>query len=618
MLNPAVAKLPALIINCACYNSLVDAVWGEAATYATRDYAYVMVWQEGRREDIADKVFYRWPADSKAILEWLAKQEWFNGVCGVHGTSLLGSAAYGLVQASLTNDELPRVQCMQPVCSFSRIFPTVYQQGEGLSVELVLRFLWLAEIGTRGEGGRFKGLIGMAKFFGLSDFPGMWKATTTPKALLTADTAMWDRQNELWKGGIVNQSPDSEFWKDGRDKCCNIEQHGEKMPPINITGGFWDIFVIQDIADFVAAREARGTNEGVQITLYSGGHFGVVGKRADKIVRSTLGWYDKFLLGLPDDQLPLGPDDVLGRNVNLEVFGGQGEMHRFDDWPPEGTTDVEYYLQAPPGAGRPRRGGLATDADIATSRPTLVYKYNPADPTPYAGGGWLNLRKEGPMEQRPVERRQDLLVYTSEPITEAFDAVGPVKASIYVSASVKEIDIIVRLCVLRAPRKRDMMDLEGIALGLGFGRSLNVVEAVKRVKFTDKAVVKVDVDVGPTCTRFRKGDCIRIHVCSAAHPRIQRHPLVPTEDCEWCMTAKLGKPAVVSVYADATYPSSITLPVLMGMDMEEGSPMGTAPSIGSDVARPDANLWEKWGARRDADADSDASPTNGAGICVIS
>jgi len=289
----------------------------------------------------------------------------------------------------------------------------------------------------------------------------------------------------------------------------------------------------------------------------------VGGGHGKDIALATLAWYDEHVLALSSASAPSS-----GAAVQLEVFGGQpNEFLGFPTWPPPGALFRKLFVQgtvaAAGAAGVPGRlGGLSAAPPAPGSGDQLRYVYDPKDPTPYVGGGWLNFRKDGPKEQRALELRKDVLVITSEPFDETCDLVGVVKATLFMQCSAPECDVVARLCIVRAPKKLRWPDLRGWSTGLGPGSSLNLCESLVRVPFAADSsgapgVKRIDIDVGVVCCRVERGDQLRLHVCSAVHPRAMRHPL-GTGD--WLLSSEVGPPAELTLISDSSRPSCVELP----------------------------------------------------------
>lgn len=611
--RPVEVPMPAVLVNVACYSSLADALeMAEAERYARRGYAYVLVKMSGTRAQVADHIFARFRADSEEVLDWLGVQCWCNGCVGCHGMSLLGNTAYSALAASCAPgapSTRAKVCAVVAALSFTRITPTVFLWGQGIAVELALRFLWLAEVGCRpGELGSLELGLAMIKFFGPEEWPGLLDAVAL-RPISGADEAMWGRPNAIWQAGQSHRSADDPFWKDSRDVQCDLSALGPKSPAVHMVAGWWDIFIRQTLDDFVAI--SRCNPQDSMLTVYADGHFRVGMRHGEDILNLTLSLYDQHVKGKerhPDQQSKQKLHQVRKR-VRLELVGAKEgeEWLECNTWPPPTLAYLDLFLQAV----EPESTTLGTLLLEPPERSGhLQYLYDPADPTPYLGNGWLNLAKEGPRDQRDVEARSDILLLTSLPLKKTFDVVGNVTASICVSSSASECDFVVRLCVVRPPDAlSDYLDPRGLWNDrLCLGSSINLCEGVIRASFCSvsrqrhsttalsrrlsKATVvqrhsasastgseqrrsnipvsaegaqararSVDVDLGPTACRFYEGDRIRLHICSAAHPRVLRHPLQADGE-DWLLTAgSLGKPSLQVLFTGPKHASVLRLPL---------------------------------------------------------
>ena len=152
----------------------------------------------------------------------------------------------------------------------------------------------------------------------------------------------------------------------------------------------------------------------------------------------------------------------------------------------------------------------------------------------------------GPQDNRSLEARSDVLVYTSAELSHNLEVIGPVKAEVYVRSSLEYTDFFVRLCVVKVS-----------------GQSINLCDGI--VRLTPGSVppepdgsLRLSIDLWPTAYHFRRGEHLRVQVSSGAHPRFVRNlgsgePLATgTKLCE----------ASQVVYHDPEHPSAILLPVL--------------------------------------------------------
>jgi putative CocE/NonD family hydrolase len=188
-------------------------------------------------------------------------------------------------------------------------------------------------------------------------------------------------------------------------------------------------------------------------------------------------------------------------------------------------------------------GGLGPDGP--RSREPSTYRYDPARPTPALGGPTL-LGSSKPVDNRPLERRPDVLVFTSPPLAADLEVIGPVSAEVFLRSSRPHTDLIVRLCDV---------DEDGV--------SRNVCEGGLRLTPAHPAdgdgVHRVAVDLWPTARRFRRGHRVRVHVASGAYPKVAANP--GTGD----PLTSSALPAVAAdqeVFHDPDRPSAIVLPVV--------------------------------------------------------
>jgi putative CocE/NonD family hydrolase len=222
---------------------------------------------------------------------------------------------------------------------------------------------------------------------------------------------------------------------------------------------------------------------------------------------------------------------------------GSHEWHAMDFWPPPAKS-VRFFLQA--------EGGLTTEPPGAPSAPEVTprsvsrYRYDPHDPTPALGGPVLSAQA-GARDQRPLESRPDLLTFTTPPLPTAVDVIGHVRLELYVHSSLACTDFVGRLCVVHPD-----------------GRSLNVCEGIVRVspgvgEPQPDGSRRIEIDMWATAMRFGAGQRIRLHVCSAAHPRWSAN----SGDSRPLQSgAPAGLVADQTIYHDPERPSALILPLV--------------------------------------------------------
>ena len=153
-------------------------------------------------------------------------------------------------------------------------------------------------------------------------------------------------------------------------------------------------------------------------------------------LREGLTWFDAHLKARPDRRE--GPCANAAKDarktehsdqradqkpVRIYVMGAE-EWRELDDFPPP-ARQTRYYLQ-------PRQAG---DRAAATESPPDRYRYDPADPTPALGGALLAFQGAGPQDNRPLEARSDVLCYTTAPLEQGLEVIGPVRLELYARSS---------------------------------------------------------------------------------------------------------------------------------------------------------------------------------------
>jgi putative CocE/NonD family hydrolase len=258
--------------------------------------------------------------------------------------------------------------------------------------------------------------------------------------------------------------------------------------------------------------------------------------------RYELRWFDRWLKGREDREAQEAPVRifVMGRNQWRDESG----------WPIPGTDYVKYFLSSG-GKANSLFGDGRLLAEAPGARGTADhYRYDPADPVPflmeptYAQVG-------GPDDYRAVERRDDVLVYTTEAFREPRVICGPIKAHLWASSSATDTDFMVKLLDVWpngfAQRLTDGMVRARYREG---GNKAALIEPGRAYDY--------DVDLWNTCQEFGKGHRVRVEVASSAFPKYDRNqntgePLGTTANL---------KVAEQTIYHDATHPSYLVLPFL--------------------------------------------------------
>jgi putative CocE/NonD family hydrolase len=231
---------------------------------------------------------------------------------------------------------------------------------------------------------------------------------------------------------------------------------------------------------------------------------------------------------------------------------GRNEWASADAWPPEDAVMMPMYL-ASGGDANSVFGGGTLSAAMATGAGSDTFTYDPMNPVPSLGGGVCCNRGAslgGSYDQRGIEARADVLVYTSEPLEQAVDVTGFVRAKLYVSSDARDTDFTIKLVDVHPD-----------------GTAYNVDDTIFRARFRegyDKEVFMEEGEIyelNPTAMstsyEFQLGHRIRVEVASSKFPQYMRN--LNTGGNNYDETE--GVTARNTVHHSADYPSQIILPV---------------------------------------------------------
>ncbi|HZC26074.1 MAG TPA: CocE/NonD family hydrolase, partial [Actinopolymorphaceae bacterium] len=187
-------------------------------------------------------------------------------------------------------------------------------------------------------------------------------------------------------------------------------------------------------------------------------------------------------------------------------------------------------------------GGLATR--VPPGSPPDRYRYDPAQPTPAVGGAMENWDGgAGAKDNRSLEGRADVLTYTSDPLDDGMEIIGPVTATITFRSTLEHTDLFARVCDVDTD-----------------GRSINLCDGIRRLRpndppVDDEGIRTVAIDLIAAAHRFRAGHRLRLQISSGAHPRLVRN----TGTGEPQATATTLRVADQEIFHDPAHPSVLTV-----------------------------------------------------------
>ena len=253
-----------------------------------------------------------------------------------------------------------------------------------------------------------------------------------------------------------------------------------------------------------------------------------------------LDWLDRHIGDRPDNW---------GQRKRARIFlMGSNDWHDLDDWPPPQTQEQPFYFHSGGKANSLLGDGRLSAQPPQTDEPADEYGYDPNDPTPYPyDPGTLQIG--GPFDARPIQRRDDVLCYTSEPLTADLIICGRVFAELFVSSTAEDTEFCAMLCdVYPNGTARQLCDGN---VRLALRDSLEKLDPVPPGQ-----IVKVRIDLWATGIRVFRGHRLRLQVASAAVPKLAAH----TNTLEPPGQATRAVLAHNRVYHDRRYPSRLLLP----------------------------------------------------------
>ena len=526
------ARVPAILVRTPYSKGARDESAFVRAAVA-RDYAVVVQDVRGRYESGGSFDPYRQERhDGFDSVEWAATQSWCNGRVAGSGLSYPGAAQWlAAVEAP------PHLACIFPAMCFASARHFFYFGG-------AFDFSWIPWIANNiaPEERRRRGLAG----------PRSGREARTEWTRIADATYRYQPLNGLallkevapWYFEWLDHPEDGPYWE-----FADIERRHDRVrvPSMNFSGwhdeGYGPVGAIRNFTGLrqrgasPAARDPHlvigpWTHGEPELTSTRVGDrdFGTAGLDYQSLV---LDWCDLHVRGM---------DRGLGRAPRVRLFVmGRNEWRTANEWPLPGTTNRALYL---------RSGGRLTWEAPGKDETPDRYRYDPADPLvdPHFSKGL------GPHDQRQVEARPDVLTFTSDPLPEDLEVIGPIECRVWLASSAPDTDLIVRV-----------LDVEpdGPAWNL-MSPTLEVLRVRYRlgefepVPLRSGVPAEVRLTLPVTANCFRRGHRIRVHVTSSFFPHLDRNPNTGRPvSAETRLVA-----ATNTILHDAARPSRVVLPVI--------------------------------------------------------
>ena len=495
-------------------------------------YSVVNVDTRGRFEsDGAWDPFRTEGKDGFDVIEWAAKQPWSTGKVSTQGGSYLGH-----VQWAAASEQPPSLVAAFPAVASTNLYANWITHGGAF--RLAFNFGW--------------GVVRMPYrvmqpqwyFTGKDAAPELrYEQLLRHLPLETMDERAFQHPVRHWRDWVQHESYDA-YWKEISDE----EKFSRVQVPVMTQGGWFDIFLAGTINGFVGVRKQGGNERARQLTrmvIGPWGHgpsrkFGDLdfGAEAERLLFDyEARWQDFHLKGVANGVDKDAPAQIFYMGVNR----WRGEQ----DWPIPGARDARWYLH--------EGGRLSSTAPAGES--STRYRYDPDDPVPTTGGnnccGVPTVA--GPVDQAPLQSRQDIVRFTSDVLTEPLTIAGPVKMDLHATTDGRDTDWVVKLIDVH-PDGRAFPMAEGV-LRARFRQGLSTPALLE-----PGTAYRYEIDMVGTALVFQPGHRIRVDITSSNFPQFDRN--LNTGD----PLGKGTKPRVAqqTVWHSAARPSAIVLPVVRG------------------------------------------------------
>ncbi|MGI5472963.1 CocE/NonD family hydrolase [Streptomyces sp. CA-132043] len=399
-------------------------------------------------------------ADGLATVAWLREQPWFNGSLGTVGASYLGH-----VQWALALEPPPELKAM--VVQVGLHDPHAFFHGGGV------RHLENALVSGVGMTYQHRGTRTFLN--SLLRLRRRVREISTTRPPYEPYTSGLGAETAWLEEALARSDADDPFWQG-----TSVGEAAERLRvPTGLITGWYDALADQTFEQYGRLRAA-----GCETTLLVGPwtHTSAFQQGLPVVFGESLAWLRAHLEG---DASGLRPTRVRVR------VGGEDAWRDLDDWPSEPAATSWYA--AP-------EGRLVQQAST-DSAPLASFRYDPADPTPSLGGPLLS-RTAGPRDNSTLEARDDVLTFTTPPLTKAVDILGPVTARLTVSTDTGHPHVFARLCDVDPQ-----------------GRSVNLCDGLGVLPAAPQESAQVGVAMSATAHRFDVGHRIRWQISGGAHPR---------------------------------------------------------------------------------------------------
>ena len=500
--------------------------------YADRGYAVIT--QDMRGKYDSEGAFVMGCCDKKDgsdTMDWIANQIWSNGSVGTLGGSHGGYMQWAI--ASTENKHHKAIVCTRTSSSGWEYF---YRVGGAL--------------------GMFVMPVLIAKEGKIMDWERVacinWAEILKTRPIASIPEKILDRKSEIWEL-LRNHINFDEFWEENE----SVREPEKLKVPALFQGGWYDLALPDGCLVWNGLRIA-GFKER-RLMMLAGNHIELNERRQfgdfkfpGNALRYDfdlvqLKWFDKFLKDI----------DNKVQEIKAECYlVGLNQWVEFDEWPPTQSVMKDFYL-----ASTGKAGTIEGDGELLETMPETInfdsYSYDPEDPTPHLMNMTSNNPNNGPieiadpMDYKEVEKRRDVLVYTTKQFTKPMAITGSAIANFFASSSARDTDWCVRLTVVN--ENGNSYRLADMILRAQYRNSFAEPELLSPGK-----IEEYTIELPFTGYYLRKGDRIRVQITSSAYNLV--FPNTNTGENPYDDTTSII--AEQKIYHGGEYKSKISIPLL--------------------------------------------------------
>jgi putative CocE/NonD family hydrolase len=511
---------------------------------AARGYAVVIQDVRGRYASEGEwYTFKHEPDDGYDTVEWAAALPYSNGKVGMFGGSYVGAT-----QMLTAIAHPPHLAGIFPVVTASNYHENWTYQGGAFEQ-------WFNESWTSGLA---QDTFNRQVARNTNAMHNIWKLPLSDYPLFDAGAAAGAENPRTLAPYFIDwlaHPTYDDYWK-----RISIEEHfSEINVPVYSEAAWYDIFLGGSLQNYMGIKR-RGASDtarrGQRLLVVIGGHAGGgrhigevdFGPAAEQVDQDAvmLRWYDAILKG---------ENNGVEQEKPVKIFVmGKNAWREEDDWPLARAQSTRYYLHSGGKSNSLRGDGALILQGGTQTEPADHFVYDPADPVPTIGGPQCcdaTHLAPGPRDQRPVEARDDVLVYTTPVLKQDLEVTGPVRLELYASSSAVDTDFTAKLVDV-SPN--------------GFAQ--NLTEGILRARYRNSQekpeimnpgeVYKLNIDLWATSNVFLAGHKVRLEVSSSNFPRFDRNPNTGESPEQAARVTK----ATNTIYHDGERPSALVLPVV--------------------------------------------------------